>query len=402
MTVYGQDDGLAEDKPNSQKIYFDTTTRYLYMLFQDYLVKFPMQQYKSFDNSSELMIEELTVKNKQSLFNPSNGLYLKHTENNISLHFSVIDFESGNNYQFAYKLNEDEAWTDLGQQRMINLTDLPSGKYSIHLKATGKSRVEKLKEFTFIIAPPFWKTTWFLLACGLLFSGTLYYLYRNRIKQIRQKASIDKQLAQTELKALHAQMNPHFISNSLNSIREMILNDENKEASHFIAKFAHLIRVTLEQSIQSFISLRNTIDYLQRYIEMEKIRNSNFTFQITADEKLDLDETVLPPMLIQPFVENAIWHGTPGKDKNISITIDFKKSPGPGGKDTQLACIIEDNGIGITQSLKIKRVAMIYTILWALKILVTVFACSMKSIICKAVLPLRIKVIYTVIPEQAL
>lgn len=355
MIVYEHDDGLAEDKPSSRKIYFDPATRYLYMLCQDYVVKFPMEQDKRFDNSSELMVQELVVNNKQSLFNPPEGLHLKYNENNISLHFSVIDFESGYNYQFAYKLNKDKAWADLGQQRIINLTDLPSGNYSIQLRAMGKSRVEKLKEFTFIIAPPFWKTAWFLLACGLLVSGALYYLYRNRIKQIRQKASIDKQLAQTELKALHAQMNPHFISNSLNSIREMILSDENKEASHFIAKFAHLIRVTLEQSTQSFISLRNTIDYLQRYVEMEKIRNSNFTFQITADEKLDLDETVLPPMLIQPFVENAIWHGTPGKDKNITITIDFKKSEASGGLNTQLACIIEDNGIGIRQSLKNKK-----------------------------------------------
>ena len=135
----------------------------------------------------------------------------------------------------------------------------------------------------------------------------------------------------------------------------MILSNENKEASHFIAKFAHLIRVTLEQSTQSFISLRNTIDYLQRYVEMEKIRNNNFTFEITTDEKLDLDETILPPMLIQPFVENAIWHGVPGKEKNISIRIDFKKSVASGRHIAQLACIIEDNGIGINQSLRNKK-----------------------------------------------
>ena len=91
------------------------------------------------------------------------------------------------------------------------------------------------------------------------------------------------------------------------------------------------------------------MEYLTRYIEMEQIRNSFFTCRILADEELDPDETVLPPMLIQPFVENAIWHGTTGKEKNININIDFKK------QGNQLICLIEDNGIGITRSLKNKN-----------------------------------------------
>jgi ligand-binding sensor domain-containing protein/two-component sensor histidine kinase len=354
MTVYGQDDGLAEDKSSSRKIYFDTATRYLYMLCQDYVVKFPMQQDKSFDNSSELMVHELVVNNKQSLFNPPEGIQLKFNENNLTLHFSAIDFESAGNYQFAYKLNKAETWTDLSRQRNINFTGLPSGSYSIQLRATGKSGEQKLKEFSFIIAPPFWKTPWFFIGCGLLLAGTLYYIYRNRIKQIKQKANIDKLLAQTEMKALRTQMNPHFIFNSLNSIREMILNNENKEASHFLAKFAHLMRMTLDQSGQSFISLRQAIDYLQRYIEMEQIRNNHFTCHISVSEDLDPDETLLQPMLIQPFIENAIWHGITTQHKQIKIYIDFKKSAGSGGEGNQLVCIVNDNGIGIEESLKIK------------------------------------------------
>ena len=151
------------------------------------------------------------------------------------------------------------------------------------------------------------------------------------------------------MKALHAQMNPHFISNCLNSIREMILNNENREASHFLTKFAHLIRVTLDNSTQSFISLRNAMDYLQRYVEMEQIRNNAFTCKITSDAQLDINEIVLPPMLIQPFVENAIWHGMAGNRKSIDVNINFKK------QDNQLVCIIDDNGIGIESSLDNKK-----------------------------------------------
>jgi sensor histidine kinase YesM len=106
--------------------------------------------------------------------------------------------------------------------------------------------------------------------------------------------------------------------------------------------------MTLDQSGQSFISLRNTMEYLTRYIEMEQIRNSHFTCRIMADDELDPDETVLPPMLIQPFVENAIWHGVTGNQKSININIDFKK------QGSRLVCIIEDNGIGIKEALKNK------------------------------------------------
>jgi len=189
----------------------------------------------------------------------------------------------------------------------------------------------------------------------LLFVSIIYLIYGLRIGQIRQKANIDKQLSQAEMKAMHAQMNPHFIFNSLNSIREMILTNENKEASHFLSKFAHLIRMTLDQSGQSFITLRTTIEYLNRYVEMEQIRNSHFTCRILADEELDPDETVFPPMLIQPFVENAIWHGVTSTQKNININIDFKKSASLGRQTNQLVCIIEDNGIGINDSLKNKK-----------------------------------------------
>ena len=347
-TLYDESDGLSEHKPTGRQIYFDKETGILYQCNNEYLVKFPFKSADKPDHSSDLVIQELTVNNKIVFYLPAGELNLKHDQNNLSINYTIVDFEK-NNYQFAYKLNNADDWSVLGRQRSLNLNNLSPGKYSIQLKATGKSGIEKTKSFILVIEPPFWKTPWFFILCGLLLSGIFYSLYRFRIKQIRQKANIDKLLAQTEMKALHSQMNPHFIFNSLNSIREMILNNENKEASHYLSKFAQLIRITLDQSGESFISLRNTLDYLNRYIEMEKIRNSHFTYSIHVDKKLDLDETVLPPMLIQPFIENAIWHGVTGSRKNITIRIHFKKE-----KD-HLVCIVDDNGIGIDQSVKSKN-----------------------------------------------
>jgi LytS/YehU family sensor histidine kinase len=156
-------------------------------------------------------------------------------------------------------------------------------------------------------------------------------------------------MAEYEIKALHAQMNPHFIFNCLNSIREMILNNEDPQASHYLSKFAHLIRITLNNSSKPFINLQNTIDYLQRYLEMELIRTTNFSYNIKTDEAIHPADIFLPPMLIQPFIENAIWHGTPSQKEPIEINIHFIH------KDNHLLCIIEDNGIGIETSLKKKK-----------------------------------------------
>ncbi len=351
ITVYTQQDGLPERKPTGRKIYFDAAHHFFYLFADDYLAKFTSTAKSNADNSSDLLIQELAINNTKYIFNPEPEVHLEYTENNLVINYAVIDFEK-NNYQFIYNINKADNWVIAGQQRSINLTNLQPGKYFIQVKVNGKSGNEKLKTITVFIDPPFWKTTWFILMCGLFLAGLFYYLYKQRIKQIQQKANIDKQLAQTEMKALHAQMNPHFIFNSLNSIREMILQKENREASHYLSKFAQLIRLTLNQSGQSLISLRNTLEYLERYVEMEKIRNIHFTCTLNADKNLDLDETVLPPMLIQPFIENAIWHGITNQHKNIHINVNFTK------QNNQLVCTVDDNGIGINQSLENKKTSV--------------------------------------------
>jgi ligand-binding sensor domain-containing protein/two-component sensor histidine kinase len=347
FTVYDYRDGLPEHRPTAKRIYQDVVSGLLYLCSNEYLVQFPISPEKEKNRSSELAIEEITVDNKHTYYRPQDAIHIRHNENNLIFNFSIIDFEKSN-YQFAWRLNKAEQWNVIGNQRSISLSNLPPGNYTLELKASGKPGVEKTKSFSFTIKPPFWKTTWFIASAALLIGGGIYFFYRNRIRHIRQKADIDKQLSQTELKALQAQMNPHFIFNSLNSIREMILNNENKDASHYLSKFAHLIRITLDQSAQSLVSLRNTVDYLQRYMEMEKIRNNQFTFKVNVGENIDQDETLIPPMLIQPFIENGLWHGVAANNRAIHITIHFKK------ENNYLFCTVEDNGIGLNQSEKNK------------------------------------------------
>jgi ligand-binding sensor domain-containing protein/two-component sensor histidine kinase len=349
--LFNESDGLPESRPSGRVIDYDSSSNMYFLSCNNHILFFPKTLPASRVKARELLIEEMVVNDRKRFFNPANKLKLQPGENNLALYFSIIDFEHGNDYKFSYRLNDGTDWINIANQRMINLTGLSPGKYLIALRATAKSGDQYLKQLEFSIAPPFWKRTWFFISMGILLTTLAFALYRYRVKTVRQKANLDKLLAQTEMKALHAQMNPHFIFNSINSISEMILNNENKDASHYLSKFAHLIRVTLDQSGKAFVSLRNTMDYLQRYIEMEQIRNNHFTFTMSAEPVLDLDEIQLPPMLIQPFIENAIWHGITDGRKDIAINVTFKK------EGEQLVCIIEDNGIGIKRSLAENKTA---------------------------------------------
>ncbi|MES1220105.1 MAG: histidine kinase, partial [Bacteroidota bacterium] len=163
-------------------------------------------------------------------------------------------------------------------------------------------------------------------------------------------ALINQQLAEAQLSALQTQMNPHFIFNSLNSIKGMILENEQQKASRYMSKFANMLRITLNQSKHVFTTLYENMEHLENYLAMEKLRfDDSFTFRITADENLDKEDTRIPTLMIQPLAENAIWHGLmPWKGKK-KLLIHFSCC------GERISCTIEDNGIGIRQSEHLKK-----------------------------------------------
>ena len=141
-------------------------------------------------------------------------------------------------------------------------------------------------------------------------------------------------------------MNPHFIFNCLNSIKEMILTGQKDNASRYLSTFAQLLRDTLEQSTHSFTNLEETIKHLEMYISIEQIRFENFIYSINIDKTIVPSEINLPPMLLQPLVENSIWHGLQPLSGEKILNLSFIK------KGYELYCIIEDNGIGLNKSLE--------------------------------------------------
>lgn len=276
---------------------------------------------------------------------------LKHNENFLAIQFAVTNFSNEKNNQFSYRLKGlSDHWSALSTANTATFTSLPPSQYVFELRSANSDGKwsEGVTTLTFTILTPWWQTWWFRVCVILFLAAIVTWFVQRRIQVVRKESTLKQQIAEAEMMAMRTQMNPHFIFNSLNSIREMILSNEKHEASHFLSKFAGLIRTTLTQSGKPFVSLRQTIDHLRRYIEIEQIRNETFTSRILADDELNPDEVMLPSMLIQPFVENALWHGATSGKRNINININFKKH------EDNLLCIVEDDGIGIKQSLQNK------------------------------------------------
>ncbi len=181
-------------------------------------------------------------------------------------------------------------------------------------------------------------------AAALLVGGFLSFFFykRNRDSQVRKKeAELKAEIADTELKVMRLQMNPHFIFNSLNSIGDYIAKNNPQEADDYLSKFAKVMRMTLENSEQRAIPLSDDLKALDLYMQLEAKRlNNKFTYEIKVAQDIDPDNTLVPPMIFQPFIENSIWHGIAKKEGQGHIIIDIRK------EGEMLNCRIEDDGIG--------------------------------------------------------
>jgi LytS/YehU family sensor histidine kinase len=189
---------------------------------------------------------------------------------------------------------------------------------------------------------------------------TIATLIGNKLKQLQSEqsleakkielATINEQLAEARLSALQAQMNPHFVFNALNSIKRMILDGDDETASRYLSKFALMIRMTLEHSKQIFVTLEDNIAYIRAYLEMEQLRfDDSFAYSIEVDENVDTTEGFIPSLMIQPLVENAIWHGLMQAEGEKKIRISFAQN------GNRIICAVEDNGIGIRYAEELKK-----------------------------------------------
>lgn len=177
--------------------------------------------------------------------------------------------------------------------------------------------------------------------CIAAVTSFIFYKKRRDALETQKEAEFNMQVADTEMKALRAQMNPHFIFNSLNSISDYVHRHDTETATNYTAKFAKLMRMILEHSEKKEVTIAEDLEALELYMQLEQLRLRNkFTYTIRIDDIADIDNTFIPPLLLQPFVENSIWHGIAGKQGNGHISINLLR------KDDMLLCMVEDDGIG--------------------------------------------------------
>jgi ligand-binding sensor domain-containing protein len=284
------------------------------------------------------------IKSDSNYFLPPQQATFNYDQNNISFSFKGINLRTGI-VKYSYILEEqDKEWSPYSGSENISYNNLQPGSYTFKVKAINDYGIESITPATmkFVIRPPFWQKWWFrlLLAAACIF--VIYMFVKRRDKNTAQKNALQLQMSELRLQAVQSQMNPHFIFNALNSIQSFIVQNNQIEAARYLSRFSKLIRRILDNSHHQFLKLEDVIETLKMYVELEAFRfNKEFTFSFhvdTGDERIY--DIVLPPMLLQPFVENAILHGLMPKEgeKHLKIEIFIK--------DHLLYCIIEDNGIG--------------------------------------------------------
>ena len=295
-------------------------------------------------------ITQVQVNGKDtSFFNP---LILNSRQNDISINFLALSYRAATENRYRFKLNGyDEDWVETGSKE-VKYTNLPSGEYEFQLTACNSNGIwnEAFQSFDFTIRKHFTRELWFIALIVFASFVGLFLIIKRLLKRQRIKESLARRMVESEQKALRAQINPHFIFNAMNSIQYFISDNDKKNAEIYLSRFSTLMRKVLEDSKKNLISLEEEIESLENYLQLEKLRfPDKFEYEIIRDPQLDIFETEIPPMIIQPFLENAIWHGLMPKKEKGFLSIKFQKQ-----NDNIIACTIQDNGIGRKESLKAK------------------------------------------------
>ena len=282
----------------------------------------------------------------------SDTILLKYDQNFFTIKFAALDYTNPLKNKYKYTLgNFDKQWRSTNADNPeANYTRVNPGTYIFKVLGSNNDGVWNSNgaRKVIIIHPPWYQHWLFRIPFSLLVIIIIWLLIRSRIKGIKKQhevekkiLAIEKQMFEIEQKALQLQMNPHFIFNSLNSIQSFVLKNDTDKAINYLAKFSQLMRFILSNSREAYIPILNEIEAIKHYLDIEKLRfDDKFDYQINIDRSIDQEFTEIPPMIIQPYIENAIIHGLVNSDKKGNIDIQIKRA------GDSILCIIEDNGIG--------------------------------------------------------
>lgn len=322
---------------------------YIYIATNAGLTVFDRKKHKPVQYIPPVYINSISIMKRDTLV--ADNYRLSHNQNFITISYYGISFRDGGNLLYKYRLRGlSDEWVTTNNLE-VEYAFLPPGDYLFEVIAINSDGNESLipANLHFVILSPFWKTWWFISLSVLVIIGVSFAYYSRRLRQIRKEHALQNDTNWYRQQALTRQMDPHFVFNTLNSIQSYIIKNDRMASSQYLSKFAKLMRLILNNSQKQAVPLSNEIAALNLYMELESLRfHHKFEFSINYDSSVDIETSFIPAFLIQPFIENAIWHGIMGLKSIGIISVGFTKDAG------QLICTIEDNGIGREKSKQMK------------------------------------------------
>ena len=322
---------------------------YFYVLNKQNSIRFNKYNTKPNQSKSLIYLENFWVNNED--FTTKNKLNLRYNQNDIRLQVAMIDFAKTNS--IYYRIN-NESWKEiLNNGNTLQLSSLSPNQYLIEFSNQKNGPI--LQKINFEIQRPFWEKVWFYILLSFLITLLIIAIYYYRLKQITtknnliiDKLKLENYLNESKVKLIKAQMNPHFFFNALNTIQSFITTNETEEATSYLNKFSRLTRMILEMTDKNWITIEDELRMQTLYLDLQKVRLSDFDFQINLNQK-NMNQITIPTMLLQPYIENAIIHGLAHKLGPKRLLLDFNT------ESNLLNISIKDNGIGIEKATTINK-----------------------------------------------
>ncbi|MBK7181486.1 MAG: histidine kinase [Bacteroidetes bacterium] len=310
ITSFTTFDGLASNEINDV-LKFDSK---IWVATNKGLTVFNPNQLTKTSVSIPLYINKVLVNDEDQVL--EKVYQLKHNQNNLKISFIGLGYRNAGKLKYRYKMLGIGSDWNYTESREIQFTTLPANEYTFVLSVLNPDGTWSKNEevINFIVLAPFWQKWWFLGLMVLLLFFVIVLVIRYRVNKAHREEeknlSLYKVLMGLKLKALRAQMNPHFTFNVMNSIQHFILNKDEESAIRYLSKFSKLIRAILNNSEKNTITVSEELNVLELYMELEAMRfEQRFEYEIYVEETIDREAVEIPSMLIQPYVENAVKHG---------------------------------------------------------------------------------------------
>ena len=365
---YGIDDGLRSMETNLNAVFIDDQKQFWFGTTEGVTILNTSELQKQRDIYGPLLNMVNVQINLQDVDwtkgfekrSEENGLAVNPTfqykQNHITFYFTGISTTHPGNVKYQYMLEGlDEDWKTATEIGFATYSNLPYKDFDFKVRAmSAEGMWSDTAAYSFRVKPPFWLTWWFILLeaiTAISIVGSVIYNRRKALREKREKEwfEIKSKMLALEQQSLNSSMNRHFVFNALNSIQYYINRQDRLAANKYLSDFARLIRKNLDSSEDNLTTLRDEIERLELYMKLEHMRfQDKFDYTINVDASLNRDQIKVPAMLIQPFLENSIWHGLLPKDSQGRVVVDIVRNNG------SLEFTITDNGIGIENSLKNK------------------------------------------------